>query len=170
MAEFWDVYTADRLPTGRLHRRGDPIPDGEYHLVVNVWTVSETGKFLLTQRSPEKPFAGYWECTGGSVVAGEDSYLGALREAREETGLSLRGTRPYLLCSEQRRQDFLDTWLFFVPGEPVVTLQEGETVDYRWVTAGQYRQMEAQGLIVPSIKSFPLAEYAAAHWRGNGEC
>ena len=30
-----------------------------------------------------------WECVGGSVVKGEDSLLGAIREAKEEVGVDL---------------------------------------------------------------------------------
>lgn len=30
--EFWDVYTKERIRTGRLHRRGDKMKK-DYHLV-----------------------------------------------------------------------------------------------------------------------------------------
>ncbi len=30
-----------------------------------------------------------WECVGGSVVKGEDSMQGAIREAKEEVGVEL---------------------------------------------------------------------------------
>lgn len=30
-----------------------------------------------------------WECVGGSVLAGEDSLTGAVREVKEEVGLEL---------------------------------------------------------------------------------
>ena len=30
-----------------------------------------------------------WKCVGGSVVKGEDSLLGAIREAKEEVGIDL---------------------------------------------------------------------------------
>lgn len=30
-----------------------------------------------------------WECVGGSVIKGEDSLQGALREAKEEVGVDL---------------------------------------------------------------------------------
>ena len=155
MAELWDVYTEERVPTGRLQQRGLPIPEGEYHLVVNIWVVREDGRILLTRRDPRKPYGGWWETTGGSVVAGEDSLQGALRETEEETGICLRGLHPIFLCSEKRKNDFLDTWLFFVKGSPAVTLQEGETVDFRWVTREEYEAMDRAGEIVPTIHSFP---------------
>lgn len=168
-AELWDVYDADRRPVGRFHRRGEPVPDGDYHLVVNIWTINDAGKILLTQRDPRKPFGLYWECTGGAVTAGEGSFLGALREVKEEAGLDFSGCRPYLLDSERRRNDFLDSWLFFVEGEPAVTLQEGETVDYRWVTLEECLQMAEEGLVVPSIRSLNLLDYAMRHWPTGSE-
>lgn len=169
MAELWDIYTEDRMPTGRLHERGVPIPQGDYHIVVNCWVVTGEGEILLSQRDPAKPFGNLWECTGGSVVAGEDSLLGALREVKEEVGIDLRGLRPFFLGTEKRRNDFLDSWLFFLEGRRDVTLQAGETVDYRWVTAAEYREMEREKLIVPTIHAFPMVTYAMERWKENGD-
>lgn len=167
-AELWDVYDAGRRPTGRFHRRGEPLPVGDYHLVANIWTVNGDGKILITERDPRKPFGNYWECTGGAVTAGEGSYLGALREVHEEAGLDFSACRPYLLCTERRKNDFLDTWLFFAEGEPAITLQEGETVAYRWATLEECRRMAEDGLLVPSIHSLEALGYAMKNWRKGG--
>ena len=86
--ELWDVYDARRQKTGRLHRRGDPLAEGEYHLAVQAWLRREDGLFLLTRRDPSKGFPLLWECTGGSAAAGEDSRTAILREILEETGLA----------------------------------------------------------------------------------
>ena len=87
--ELWDLCDDEGRPTGRLHRRGDPLGEGEKHLCVHIWIRGDDGRYLITRRSPGKSMAGRWECTGGSVLAGEDSLAGALREVREETGLRL---------------------------------------------------------------------------------
>ena len=34
--EMWDCYTWDRQKLGRQHRRGEPMAEGEYHLVVEI--------------------------------------------------------------------------------------------------------------------------------------
>ena len=60
---------------------------GEFHVVVNVLSVDRQGNILITKRHPKKPFGGKWEVTGGSVLAGETSLHGAVRELEEETGL-----------------------------------------------------------------------------------
>lgn len=86
-AEYFDLYTADRQPLGRRIRRGEPIPRGEYHIVVQIMTVNSDGEILLTQRVPEKTSGGRWECSGGCAVSGETSRQAAVRELYEETGL-----------------------------------------------------------------------------------
>jgi hypothetical protein len=34
--EIWDLYTKDRVRTGRQIRRGEPVPAGFFHLVVHI--------------------------------------------------------------------------------------------------------------------------------------
>ena len=58
-----------------------------YHLVVHVWIRNSKGEYLISQRSANRPtYPLMWECVGGSVVKGEDSLQGAIREAKEEVG------------------------------------------------------------------------------------
>ena len=67
--------------------RGEIIPKGLYHLSVSVWIVNQQGQYLLSQRHPKKQYPLYWECTGGSVLSGETSLQGAIREVKEELGM-----------------------------------------------------------------------------------
>ena len=72
--ELWDLYDKDRRPLGRTHQRGLPVPPGAYHLAVIVVILNPKGEVLLTRRAPEKDACpGWWENTGGSVLAGETS-------------------------------------------------------------------------------------------------
>ena len=87
--ELWDVYDRDRNMTGRFHERGRDMRHDDYHLVVQVWIENSKGEWLISKRCPEKPYGGKWETTGGSVVAGENSFEAALREVREELGVSV---------------------------------------------------------------------------------
>jgi len=95
-----------------------------------VWTLTADGRLLLTRRHPDKHWPLLWEGTGGSVLAGEDSFQGVLRELREETGLVAKPERVQLLSSERMDRYFLDNYLYLCPEkEPTLTLQPEEVVD-----------------------------------------
>ncbi len=89
MAEFWDVRDAHGVKLGRLHERGTPMREGEYHLSVTVWIANSRGEFLISKRAPAKNSPNMWEPTGGGALAGEESLDAALRETKEELGLTL---------------------------------------------------------------------------------
>lgn len=148
--ELWDIYDEDRRLTGRTHRRGDPMKSGDYHLSVDVWQRNDGGEFLLTKRSPNKGFPSLWECTGGSALAGDDSLQTAIREVREETGLTVLPEEGRLLLMQKRKCDFKDVWLFRqnAPVEAVV-LQEGETCEAKYVSAKELIEMRERGELVP---------------------
>lgn len=148
--EMWDVYDENRNRTGRLHRRGDPLGPGEYHLVVHVWMLNSRGQFLLTKRSPNKGFPNTWESTGGSALAGDDSLTAALREVKEETGLTLDAGRGQRVLSTCQADYFRDVWLFrqdFDLAE--VVLQPGETTDKMYADAEMILRMRSEGTFVP---------------------
>jgi isopentenyldiphosphate isomerase len=113
------------------------MPEGCYHLVSIVWIYNSKGELLISQRHPSKPFGLKWECTGGSVISGEDSLAGAVREVSEELGLTLNPKDGVLIRSVIREeiQDFIDEWLFYseTPVEKL-TFQPSEVVDAKWAS------------------------------------
>lgn len=148
--EPWDVYDADRNLTGRRMYRGEPIAPGDYHLVVYIWTKNAAGDFLLTKRAPNKGYGNLWECTGGSAQAGEDSLTAAVREVREETGLTLDPAKGRRIYTYRREDAFCDVWLFrqeFDLG--AVTLQEGETADVRSASKDEVLALYESKRLVP---------------------
>lgn len=157
--EYWDLYTAGRAPTGEVHRRGDPLPEGRYHLVVHVWIRSAQGRYLISQRAADRPtFPLMWECTGGSVVRGEDSLTGALREVKEEIGLDLPPESGRLVRTETRGQgfqDILDVWLFDYDGPAALeqaTTQE--VAQCQWIDAHEIRRLFDAGEFVDTLGYF----------------
>ena len=88
MPELWDLYDRDRIPIGQVWERSMELPLGTYHLVVYILTFNEKGELLITLRDYAKDrYAGLWEVTGGSALAGEASREAACRELFEETGV-----------------------------------------------------------------------------------
>ena len=96
--EAWDLYTQDRVKTGQTMLRGNPVPEGLFHLQVHVCIFNEQGEMLIQQRqSTKRWYAGLWDYSvGGSAVAGDTSLAAAERETLEELGLqvSLAGRKP----------------------------------------------------------------------------
>lgn len=54
--EYWDAYDEYREKVGYKLLRGEEIPEGKYHLCVNVFVRHIDGEFLLMHRSPKKKF------------------------------------------------------------------------------------------------------------------
>ena len=156
--ELWDAYDSDRKPLGHTLIRGaqkPKFPNGEYHIVVNIFIVNSKGEILMTRRHPDKHFPLMWECTGGSVTAGEDSLTGAVREVSEEIGLTLSSDKFKLVESVRRESDFLDTYLVIADVDiNELTYQPEEVIDGKWVTFDEYKTMWEQGLSVPNLNYF----------------
>ena len=139
--EYWDLYNKDKQKLNKTHLRGEKLNPNEYFLAVNVWIINDKNELLLTQRHPNKHWPLKWECTGGAVLAGEDSYLGALREVEEEIGLKLK-TKGKLIDTILLKDYIKDIYVF---NENVnikeTKLEKGAVVDIKWVTLNELNEM-----------------------------
>lgn len=140
MTEYWDIYDADKKPTGRLMKRNDwRLKEGEYHLSVLGVLTSPRGEFLITKRKMDKHWApGWWEVPGGAVKAGETSFEAVCREVREETGLEVSGVKGGFVFSYHRDNPgegdnyFVDVYRFVLElRAEEIRLQEEEAEDWQ---------------------------------------
>jgi len=133
---LWDLYDENRVRTTQKLHRGETLPQGLYHLVVGAWVRNSKGQLLISQRHPSKNFPFFWECTGGSVQAGESGIDAATREVYEELGLVLNQSDAVLFHQTRRdeMQDFYDAWLF-QSDVPITSLklQATEVLEAKWV-------------------------------------
>lgn len=149
--EIWDVYDSDGRKTGRTHRRGDQLGEGELHLVLHCWIKNSRGEFLLTRRDPEKSYGGMWESVGGSALTGEDSLTAARREVKEETGLTLDPAKGRRVLRCVRDHYICDVWLFEQDFDlNDVSLQPGETCGVMYASAEKIRALAADDSFVPN--------------------
>ena len=137
--EIWDAYLQDGTKAGIDLVRGEPVPEGLYHLVSEVLVRHEEGDYLLMQRSFEKPnYPGFWEAmAGGSALKGEDALSCAIRETREETGIANGKMEPIGIYSshDTHYHSFL---CLTDAAKDSVTCQQGETMGYRWLTEAEF--------------------------------
>jgi 8-oxo-dGTP diphosphatase len=155
LAEFWDIVDESGRRTGRLHRRGTPMQKGDYHPSVSVWIANGKSEFLISQRSPENSRPNIWETTGASVLAGEDSLSAAIREVKEELGISLSPKNGKLFKSYTYPHSsgdgaaYIDVWVFRQEADIAeVKLQPGETYAAIWAGRAEINRMIAEGLFV----------------------
>ena len=152
MAEYWDLYDADRKPLGRTIKRGDAFAEGEYYVCCEIWVQNSEGKFLMTQRHPDKKAGGLWEFTGGGVLAGETTKQAAVREVQEELGLQIEEQELSLLEVYQHKNYFMDIFVVKKDVEvSTLTLQADEVVDAKWVSHEELLQMIEEKQTVWSV-------------------
>lgn len=138
--ELWDLYDRDGNKTGETWERKfgnyQQIPEGRYHMVVDILVQHVDGTFLLTKRDMSKDvYPGYWEASaGGSAVAGEEPLEAAKRELVEETGLTPIDMKLVSHTFRDPSHSMFYSYLATVDADKdSVVLQEGETVAYKWV-------------------------------------
>ena len=168
MSEYWDIYDKNRKLTGKIVERGKPMTQDEYHLVVEVVIINSKGEYLISKRTPNKHLPLMWEFTGGSVISGENSISGAVREAKEELGIDLDKNKATLFKSGIRQYrsfpDFNDIWVFeFECDIDDIVLNENETCDAKWATAETIKEMIENGEFV-EYNELPFVDELFEHY------
>ena len=156
--ELWDLYDEKRNLTGIIHERGKEIPGGLCHLVVHIWIRNKEGKFLISRRSKErKSYPLFLECQGGSVLQGETSKDGAIRETKEEVGIDLSNIEGKIIFTKTRIKfhDIMDVWLFEYDGD--VDLSRAttkEVCETTWLTYDEIKEKFDSKELVPTLDYF----------------
>ncbi len=164
--EVWDLYTKYREPMGRTHIRGQVIGEELFHITVHVWIRNSRGEYLMSQRASDRPlYPCLWECPGGSVLAGETSICGAVREVKEEVGIDLSPENGRLLFTKIRGvmdgvpyHDIKDVWLFDCNSEADLSrASTAEVSRCRFMKPDEIEKLIEAGECVPVLRYFPFA-------------
>lgn len=111
------------------------------HIIVSV-CIQEEGKFLIVQEGIPKAY-GLWNLPGGHLDDEEDLLEGAMREAKEETGLDIEITG---IMSIQRNMihGLNHVRIIFnakrIGGE--IAFDKDEILDVKWVTPEDAEKMD----------------------------
>ena len=147
--EIWDAYYPDGTIADVDLVRGEPIPPEYRHGVADIFVLHVDGSILLMKRDYSKPnYPGYWECgAGGSILKGESFEDGAKRELQEETGII---TDTLTKINTTVTHDTIYKGYLCVTDvcKENVTLQEGETIAYKWVDKQEFLKIFESDQIV----------------------
>ncbi len=150
--ELWDVYTKERVKTGKYHVRGEKMPQGDYHLAIHVCIINNKNEMLIQRRQPFKDgWPNMWDLTvGGSAVAGDTSSQAAERELFEELGLKIDlsdAVPDFTITFPAGFDDF-----YIVRREVEIselTLQQEEVQAVKWAGKEEILRMQEEGTFVP---------------------
>lgn len=157
MTELWDAYnhTFDKIK-GMTLVRGESLQDGVYHLVCDIAVKHIDGSYLLMQRDFRKQHGGMWELTaGGSALQGEEPLDCASRELKEETGLIAVNLEEIGRVVHDGHHSLYVEYLCVTDCcKDSIVLQEGETIDYKWVDRNALFKMSDHELISDRMMKF----------------
>lgn len=108
--------------------------------------IRKDNKYLVLRRSPLKRYApNIIHPVGGMVEIGENPYTAALREAQEETGVTVKNVRLEAVVHEVQpvKDDAYDWLIFHFSGDyesgDVIDTDEGELV---WLTVEEIKRAD----------------------------
>lgn len=143
--EIWDLVRADGSYAEVRWPRDchDEIPEGLYHLCVEVW-VRVGKKLLLTRRHPEKTEGLKLDCPGGAVLSGESVINGALRELYEEVGIKADKDSLIHMGELALGKAYAHSYLLQLVDMPNICVQPEEVCGYILVDKSEFEGIRAE--------------------------
>ncbi len=136
----------------KLHELGQLIVGCEVYIV-------HQNRVLMHKRAADKSlFPGYWIGPGGHVEADEDALSAAIREIKEETGVTLMSENVTLkVLAFHHHLDRKEVWMEYLfraeipSSQPIHSTDEGET---KWIAIDELMTLD---------NIFPPSQYYLEH-------
>lgn len=154
--ELWDAYDREMNLIPNLVLERGPVPKDIYHIVCEIAVKHIDGTYLIMQRDFRKHLGGLWELTaGGSAFKGETPFECAKRELFEETGIAPNELKEVgkVICEEHNSIYFEYSCLTDCVKDSI-KLQEGETINYKWVSMSELQELTSDELATTRIQKF----------------
>jgi len=170
--EMFDLYDIDRILTGETVPRGSVLPENRYRIVVHICIFSSDGRMLIQQRQPFKHgWSGMWDLSvGGSVISGENSVQGIIREVREEIGLDLSDSENMRPAVTLNSDDVFDDIFLLSRDVDINTLrlQPEEVKAVKWAGETEIYDMIDKGEFIPYNKCLIALFFSQRNKGGRG--
>ena len=181
MKEYLDVVDENGKPTGETVERSVAHREGFPHRTSHLWLVRKRDgriQVLLQKRAMTKSFPGCYDISSaGHIPAGQDYYPSAIRELKEELGLTARESE-LIPCGDMKivwddvffgipyhdRQYTKVLLLWADVEEDQLTLQKEEVDGVLWIDLQECMDRVAAGTIQTCIspEELKLVQVAAA--------
>ena len=161
--ELVDILDEQGTFTGKTAMKSEAHLLGLFHSAIHVWCYSMKGKVLLQQRSSQKKtYPLKWDVSvAGHIGAGESPEVGAIREVKEEIGVSISDNeleKIEIFKLERRHsptlwdREFIHTYLCVLDENVALTKQESEVHALQWMTLAEFenRINKQNSLFVPN--------------------
>ena len=128
-------------------------------LVVAAALYDARGRVLIAQRPSGKHLAGRWEFPGGKVKGGETECAALARELREELGVEVTASRPFMRLTHSYTDRSVELSMWIV--ERYAGVPRGlDGQELRWVAPaalGQEDLLEADRPFVEALRTLAAA-------------
>ncbi len=168
MKEYLDIVDENGLPTGQTVERSIAHRDGVPHRTTHLWLVrrrEDRVQILLQKRAMTKSFPGCYDISSaGHIPAGDDYLPSAIRELKEELGLTAKES-DLIYCGD--RMIIWDDVFFGIPyhdrqytkvfllwadvEEDEFVLQEEEVEGVLWIDLEECMERVLSGTILNCI-------------------
>jgi len=95
MDEYIELLDSNNKTTGEKCLKSVAHKNGYYHASVHIWFYTKKGEILIQKRKENKDtFPSLWDVSvAGHITFGESPLLAAIRETKEEIGLTINGNQ-----------------------------------------------------------------------------
>lgn len=163
--EFFDLYSAEGHFLNKTMQRGSIFKKGEYAMVVHVWIKVNETQFLIQQRNKKHdPIPYQWATISGLLNAKETPVDAAIRETKEELGLTIDKNSlnkvAHIISSHDAYHTI--THVFMVQmdvDEASIQLQLDEVRDYDFKTLEDIRALVDKNHFWNYTKLLNVADY-----------
>lgn len=172
MEEMFDVVGDDDVVIGRASRM-EAHTKGYIHRSVLFFIFDHEGRVFVNQRTYNKEFyPGFWSIVfGGHVHTGDTYEDTAVREAKEETGVT---GKPFLMASFRKRFDVTDrenVRVFGFVANGSLRLDPGEILQGAFMSVNELEQKMGQEKFLPETTGLLdiLKGYLRLRSQGSGK-